>query len=213
MRRANEAVTWLFWVLGATVVSAAPCTVSVYPYDEKGNRLDATLRDAVYLPDDDRQFVLPKLAKSRIRMQGRLLILPVEPDAGQPIQVVIEVKGKRRIAKTFEFIHCGQRFSFANGLAEEGNGEGFSFVNGGLTGCAAYEGWWVRMMPMFSFSRLTPIAEADVELRSGRFTIQGFILGIRHVLVVGRGSEVVHAVGVNVVSGGTVAVLTVDVSG
>jgi hypothetical protein len=213
MQRVIAAVTCLAWVLGASLVAAAPCIVSIHPYDQKGNRLDSVISDALYLPDDNRAFVLPKLRKSRIRIEKGRLILPIAPDAGQPIQVVINVKGGGRIVETFEFVHCGQRFSFANGLSEEGGGEGFSFIHGGLSGCVEYVDWWVRMMPMFSFGSQVPIPEADVDVKSGKFTVQGFIRGIRHILVVGRGSEALQAVGVNVVSGGAVAVQALDVSG
>ncbi len=213
MRRLIKTILLLIGACGVPLLTAAPCIVSIYPHDETGLRIAAVITAATYLPDEGSSTVDPKLRNAPIQILRSRLILPVEPDPAQRIRVEMKGKDGKSIVEFLEFLHCGQRHSFSKGLAEEGNGEGYSAVSGRLTGCPEYRNWWVRMMPMFSFSDLTPIPEADVDGKSGRFQLLGFITGIRHIIVVGVGKEAVHAVAVNVVGGGAVEAPTVNVSG
>ncbi|MBS1827467.1 MAG: hypothetical protein JST93_19280 [Acidobacteria bacterium] len=116
---------------------------------------------------------------------------------------------KRGVGRAF-LGSCRQRTSMRFGLKETGLCVSSTRVKGRIAGCRIEGDWWIRAMPMFGDSG-NLYDESSINPATGEFTISSTFTGARHVFVIGRGKDPIHAFAFNVTQGGTLEMNDVGV--
>jgi hypothetical protein len=117
-----------------------------------------------------------------------------------------------QLTRTVPLTACRQRMSIEFGQEDSGADVNGTELKGRISGCPLVGDWWVRAVPMFGGHEEFAIFDGYVQAPGGEFsvTVSG---GERHILVVGKGGEPVKALGVNVTSGITRDLGTIDLAG
>ena len=91
---------------------------------------------------------------------------------------------------------CRQRFSWRAGKQQDaGYDVSVSTLIGRVHGCPLSGDWWVRVVTMFG--RTAGLAHEGFLDPTGHFLVESSFTGERHILILGKGREVVTATGIN----------------
>ena len=113
------------------------------------------------------------------------------PERNRP-DVRIELRGEfGDVARRLVLPGCGSRVAMFHGITGPESETPEAEIAGTVKGCAIFgDDWWVRLMPLFEKGD----AAADAQLRpDGSFRFFHYPEAARHVIMVGRGSEIVRA--------------------
>lgn len=205
----SRLIRWYCVITAIALVSAASacaqfdCSVEMPVYDQFGKRLAfriASVRPAAVKSevDVDRRVVgsyrvaasgaAIEFAKMWLRTDGFVAKL-VGPDAA-----TVEVKVPVGV--------CRYRQSTVYGRNDTGADVNYSVISGRITGCKLEGDWWVRAVPMFGGGKFVGSFEGFVDRASGGFELAASMSGQRHIILLGRGSDIIRTVSINVAVGG-----------
>lgn len=188
-----------------------PCRLYLPVYDQFGDRLHQ-FRVTRLTPLQNPQVNLLALFPHKVRRAGNDQLIVDRSLLGRELQVTLEDQQGARITQPLFFTECFERVSFRVGLTAGYGDSVRELVIGRLTGCRFTGDWWVRAINMFGPWTAPAIPEARVE-ENGSFRLKGYMLGERHIVVIGKDKWPVEAVGVNIQEGGINDLGTLDLSG
>jgi hypothetical protein len=187
----------------ASVCAQLDCSVEMPVYDQYGKRLAfriASVRPVAVTSEGsvDRRVIGTyrvaatgasiEFAKSWLQTDGFVANL-VGPESAK-IDVKVPVG------------RCRYRQSTVYGRNDTGADVNFSVISGRIIGCRMEGDWWVRAVPMFGGGAFVGSFEGFVNRASGEFELAASMSGQRHVVLVGRDSDVIRTISINVVVGG-----------
>lgn len=192
-------------------LAAEACKFKLYFYDHGGRNLEGKIVKLIH-EESGKEFSLGWLGRVMgFRAEGTVISFRERPRYGDRVKVVVEFPSRRPFEASLTLQDCDQRYSFNVEELIQPESEDPAQVTGSLTGCMDYEGWWIRVVPMFG-TDVPVYLETDVDPRSGKFRLEGTLLGVRHILIAGKGGEVITASAINVISATHNSTWPVDVS-
>ncbi len=184
------------------VQRASSCFLEMPVYDPFGNRLSFRVVRVAIKNGGVRTDLLGKTVDGiTIRSAGDRVLFSSDRIVGKrPIEVTLEGPQSRRVTSEVYPTTCRQRRSLFYGQSDTGATVAFIQIKGRLSGCTIDRDWWVRATPMFGGHDGTTAEDGYVEA-DGTFSLEVAALGVRRILVIGRGRHPVKAVGVDVTVG------------
>lgn len=202
---------------GVPVTSAGDqtsCVIELDVYGPKGERLNFEIKAISFYGDQTKD----NERHGRILYKGGRALFSSER---LPAVFNVTLTGEAYMARfrrvvdlkyVVEAPSCRTRVTLRHGIDDSDVDLSFTSVAGHIKGCDLSKNWWVRLMPMFG--AITPGSALDgfLDSSAGSFTVNGAIEGVRHLVIIGKGTEPVSVTAVDVVSNSRTDVGEIDVS-
>jgi hypothetical protein len=200
----------MYICLGA--VCAQCCTLQIRAFDPIGNTVKVEIQ-SIELWDPPRVDLLKSpLSKGKIQLDGARVLFRT-PIEGIHLLIGFAQENDSRVELAhIPMLRCGQISTVVIGQRETGADVAASELDGRLVGCACSgSDLWVRLVPMFGATAVPRWFEASVDPSRCSFTLVATMLGVRHILIVGRGNQSIKTVDVNILAGGRNDIGKVDI--
>ncbi len=190
------------------------CVLEVPVYDPHGSRLRFRVnRVAVRDGNMTRDLLGKQVDGIYTTASGDRVFFSTDRIVGKrAIEVSLEGPNGTRISSHVLVTACRQRRSLSFGQSDSGLDVAFVPLRGRLVGCSYAGDWWVRTMTMFGGHDGTTAEDGYVE-KDGTFTVEVAPLGVRRILVIGRGGQPVRSIGVDVTVGQSIDVGLINLTG
>jgi hypothetical protein len=175
------------------------CFVDLPVYGPTGERLKANVIAAKLRGRHENLLVANQTGHLMSAQGERLFFSP--QSLGLTLEVDIELSSAVRVTRTAGLFECRDRASLQHGERDSGADVAVSKVVGRIKGCTIDGDWWVRIVPMFGSPAGALIFDGLIG-PDGHFRIVGNLRGERHIVAIGKGSQPLAVVGVNVEVGG-----------
>ena len=109
-------------------------------------------------------------------------------------------------------LDCIQRVSLVAGQLDSGDDVWATTIKGRIVGCKLSGDWWIRAVPMFG-PQQSLSHEGVIRPTDGVFHITGSLVGVRHLLIVGKNGRPAKSFATNVTVGAANDVGPLDISG
>ncbi len=192
----------------------AACFVEVPVYDAAGRRLPFRIAAVTVDRLESRDPLAPNNEFDMSVSGNRLYFSEGALRRGlHEVEMRLEDGRGARAETLITLTSCHQRASVEYGNSDHGVDAAGSRISGRLTGCRLAGDWWIRALPMFGQRPAGLYFDGYIRLADGSFWIDGGMCGERHLVVVGRDTQPIKAVGVNVVRGESNDAGLIDLSG
>ncbi|MDX2180337.1 MAG: hypothetical protein SFV18_12155 [Bryobacteraceae bacterium] len=189
-----------------------PCFIDVPVYDPFGERLP--FRVVRVSPENAKHMNLLRTRIDGIQVTsiGSRVVFPAKPILGAEVKTTLEDAKKRRLTTRFVVTDCHMRRSQVYRSSDNGFDVSSIPVKGRLSGCRFTGDWWVRVLPMFGGPDHVIAADGYVH-ENGALELAVETLGVRRILIVGKGKEALRTIAFNTTSGKNSDVGMIDLRG
>ncbi len=193
---------------------AQGCVLEVPVYGPHGDRLPFKVSSVALDHGHKRVDLLGKTVEGlTVRSNGdRVFFSSTRIVGARPIEVTLEGPRGERVVSRIIVTECRLRRSLFFGQSDLGFDVSAVRITGRLSGCRFIGDWWVRAMLMFGGHDGAALEDGYVE-PDGSFRLSVAAVGVRRLVVIGRGSEPIKVIGADIVVGKETDVGTVDLSG
>jgi hypothetical protein len=110
----------------------------------------------------------------------------------RPLRATLRNREGKEVQVAFSMTSCRRRVSIYFGNTDLGSDVNTSMVRGQLIGCTFDASWWVRSLPLFGTGKGAIVEDGYVS-EDGTFEMDVGGMGVRRILIVGRGGRVIHS--------------------
>jgi hypothetical protein len=209
---AATAILLLFCCTHSACAAQKDCVIQFAVYDPAENSLD--FRVTRVSAEKGGQVDLLQGSPKIFTVQGNLLSFSDRRILGRSLEIQLEGPKGAKLSRTAVVAACRLRFPIFYGVFDSGSDVNGIFVKGRVSGCSFRGDWWVRSFPMFGGHEGWADYPVDAFVESdGTFSLVLGALGVRRILVVGRGKEPLKAVAINVTQGKNSDVGVIELKG
>lgn len=195
-------------------VRPAKCVLELPVYDQLGNRLPFRVTRVVVRNQNATADLLGKRVDGILTSASgdRVLFSSDRIVGKRAIEVSLQGAGGARLVSSVFVTSCKQRHSLVFGESDLGLDVAFVAIRGRLLGCTFTGDWWVRSVAMFGGHEGQSVEDGYVA-EDGTFTVQVSPKGVRRLLVIGKGREPLKSLGVDLTTGRSADVGSVNLTG
>jgi len=204
----------IFAILLASASLAQGCTLAIQGVDPEGAPIDVKITSITRFDDPGVDLLKMGRASGWLRVSGsKINFKQISPGVNLLITISRPKESRSIELARIPFFHCGQTATVVMGQRAPDPHAPFNEVRGKLEGCNCAEAdFWARLVPMFGAAGEPRWFETKVDSPNCAFSIFGAMRGIRHILIVGRGSDSLQLRDVNVSVGPPMDIGSIDVS-
>ncbi len=204
-------------MLGSVLQAAPPrlgCILEMPVYDPLGERLPFRVTRVAVRDGNMTKDLLGKTVDGiYTTVNGDRVFFSTDRIVGKrAIEVSLVGPKGARISSHVFVTACRQRRSLVFGQSDSGLDVAFVPLRGRLVGCRYTGDWWVRAMTMFGGHEGTTAEDGYVQ-EDGTFTLEVAPVGVRRILVIGKGGQPVRSIGVDVMVGKSIDVGLINLIG
>src|SRR5260221_8784459 len=191
-----------------------PCILEIPVYSPLGDRLPFKVTRLSIKDGDGKIDLLGKKTDGMaITSKGDRVFFSYDRIVGASrIEITLEGPDGARITSEMIVTACRLRRSLFFGQSELGIDVSSVSIRGRLSGCQFGGDWWIRAMPMFGGHFGAALEDGYVEV-DGSFWLRVGAVGVRRLVVVGKGNQPVRVIGVDITVGKENYLGTVDLTG